>query len=44
MGDRDFILLGAAIVVLVIVYMIMKRRTDRIRSRRDDRNRFSRNR
>lgn len=40
MGDRDFILLGAAIVVLIIVYMIMKRRTDRIRSKRDSRNRF----
>lgn len=40
MGDRDFILLGAAIVVLIIIYLIMKRRTDNIRSRRDNRNRF----
>ncbi|MDF1560712.1 MAG: hypothetical protein P1P83_10995 [Bacteroidales bacterium] len=40
MIQRDFIIIGTVIVVLIIVYMIMKRRTDRIRSRRDDRNRF----
>jgi hypothetical protein len=40
MIQRDFIIIGMVIVVLIIVYMILKRRTDRIRSRRDDRNRF----
>lgn len=44
MIQRDIIIIGTVIVALIIVYMIMKRRADRIRSRRDDRNRFRRSR
>jgi len=42
MMQRDFIIIGAMIMVLIIVYMIMRHRTDKIRSTRNNRTRFRR--
>lgn len=44
MEQGEFIAIGALIVVLILVYMIMKRRTDKIRSKRDNHTRFRRKR
>ncbi|MFN2314008.1 MAG: hypothetical protein ABR531_06095 [Bacteroidales bacterium] len=44
MEPDNFKVIGVVLIVLIIVYMIMKRRTDKIKSRRDNRDRFRRNR
>ena len=44
MGPEIFKIIGAVLIVLIVIYMIMRRRTEKIRRDRNVRSRFRRDR